>query len=202
LAVHPGAVVATVFAGVPDNAARCTDWDRRSGFTTAAEAVAARRAEDRHALALLGAEPVWLDFADDQYDQPRRRRDVVDALRRLLRQLAPATVLAPLGLYHRDHRLAHQCALIAAGAERLTPLLAYEDAIYCSMPGLLQARLASLQRRGIRATPARMPRGDAQLKQRALAAYVSQRRAFPADGWRDAVGPERCWHLAPPAHGS
>lgn len=198
LAAHPGTVVATVFAGVPGDAMQCTDWDRRSGFATAAEAIAARRDEDRTALALLRAEPVWLDFADDQYDQARQRRDVVEALRQLLRRMAPSTVLAPLGLYHRDHRLTHQAALIAAQVERVASLLAYEDAIYRSIPGLLQARLASLTRRGLRATPARVAPGDAQaLKQRALAAYASQHRGFAADGGCDAARHERCWHLEP-----
>jgi LmbE family N-acetylglucosaminyl deacetylase len=64
LAGHPGARVVTVFAGLPRDAARSTEWDTRSGFADAREAVAQRRREDRRGLALLKAEPLWLDFAD------------------------------------------------------------------------------------------------------------------------------------------
>ena len=43
LASRPGSIVVTLFAGVPDDAGQLTDWDARCGFTTAGEAVWARR---------------------------------------------------------------------------------------------------------------------------------------------------------------
>lgn len=60
-------VVATVFAGDPASDAPAGDWDGRCGFATLGEAATERRAEDARACATLGATPLWLSFADEQY---------------------------------------------------------------------------------------------------------------------------------------
>ena len=44
LATHPGAIVMTVFAGVPRDGALHTEWDNRCGFADASHAILARRA--------------------------------------------------------------------------------------------------------------------------------------------------------------
>src|SRR3954452_17619426 len=68
LAGHPGSTVVTVFAGrppaYPDTP---SEWDALGGFRSGDDVVALRREEDEAALAVLGAEHVWLDFADHQY---------------------------------------------------------------------------------------------------------------------------------------
>ena len=60
--------VVTVLAGDPASAATAGPWDLRAGFTTAGEAARARREEDRRACAVLGARPIRLPYADEQYD--------------------------------------------------------------------------------------------------------------------------------------
>ena len=202
LAARPGCVVVTVCAGAPRDAARLTDWDRRSGFACAAEALAMRRREDAHALAALRAVPRWLDFADAQYGESAPAEAVAAALRAVLLDVRARLVLCPLGLFHADHRLVHDACLAAlrdAGMAAVA-LLAYEDVPYRGRPGVLQQRLAELAGAGTRATPADdAPRADARAcaarKARALRAYASQLRAFAPDGLDDATRAERFWRL-------
>jgi LmbE family N-acetylglucosaminyl deacetylase len=94
--------VVTVLAGDPESVLPAGDWDERSGFRTAGEAADARRAEDRLACRDIGAEPVWLPFADHQY--PRGGGDD-EIWERLTEALGGAeTVLVPgYPLMHEDH---------------------------------------------------------------------------------------------------
>lgn len=202
LAAAPGSLVVTVFAGCPADRGRSTDWDRSCGFASAAEAIAARRAEDRAALTLLGARATWLDFCDAQYDEPATPDAIGDALARVLREHAGATVLYPIGLFHSDHLLAHRAAIAAL---RLLPAaaasaLAYEDVPYRSIDGVLQQRLAALAAAQVQATPAEpdvapSDPGRQRLKQRAIAAYASQLGPFGPGGLDDAKRPERFWRI-------
>jgi LmbE family N-acetylglucosaminyl deacetylase len=199
LAARPGSIVVTVFAGAPADGDRLTGWDTSCGFASAREAVQARREEDRRALALLGAEPRWLPFADAQYGQTPALHEIAQALHALLRGIDDGELLYPLGLFHSDHRLVHDAARAALQALGRSGL-AYEDALYRGMPGLLQQRLAELAAAGVRATPARFgPAGDAALKAQAVQAYASQLRAFGPGGVDDTAWPERCWRLEPRA---
>ena len=197
LAGHPGARVVTVFAGLPRDAGQCTEWDEHSGFADAREAIAQRRREDRRALALLKAQPLWLDFADAQYNETPGVEEVAAVLRELLRPLSPDTLLYPLGLFHSDHLLVHEACRAALGALPGLEPLAYEDALYRARPALLQRRLAELTARGVQATPARRvpPSGVASLKAQAVQAYASQLRALGAEAAGDLARPERYWAL-------
>lgn len=216
LAARPGATVLTLFAGAPRDPSRRTDWDAQSGFASAGEAIAERRREDAQALALLDATPRWLDFTDGQYGESSSVEMLAAALCTVLRDLRPGTVLYPLGLFHADHRLAHDAAVVALqglGDLRITAH-AYEDVPYRGMPGVLQQRLAELADIGLQATPVRhdavpaAAAGDrgaddrAARKARAVAAYVSQLRAFAPGGLPDAESPERRWRLDEAAGGS
>ena len=72
LAARPGSVVVTALAGrrgvaLPPKWEGVTPWDAACGFAPGDDVIAARRAEDREALSILGASPVWLDFPDAQY---------------------------------------------------------------------------------------------------------------------------------------
>ena len=203
LAAHRGAVVATVFAGVPRDPRQRTEWDARSGFADAAEALAARRAEDAAALAELGAAPRWLDFRDDQYGDPERVDELAAALGAVFDEVPDAPVLVPMGLFHRDHRRAHDAAMLALDARPPRERLLYEDVPYRAIPGVLQARLAQWRCRGLVAAPAPAcdpacacgGRGDDAAKARALACYRSQLRAYGPGGVPDATQPERLWRL-------
>jgi len=198
LAAHPGALVVTVFAGVPREPAMATDWDTRCGFTSAGQAMAERRREDRAALALLGAEPLWLDHCDSQYAQTSSAGEIAATLREVFAEARPERVLLPLGLFHSDHLLAHTGARQALGeAPAGLAIWAYEDALYRRHAGLLQMRLCDLRQAGVEATPlaaSEEPAGP--LKQRAVAAYASQLRALGDTGWDDTRRPERFWALA------
>lgn len=200
LAAHPGSMVVTLFAGFPPPDAPLTDWDCRCGFSSGEQAMARRRDEDRIALSLLEARPVWLDFLDAQYQPSPQASPTPDelamALIERLPELAPDAVLLPLGLFHSDHVLAHQAALKAVVSVPEALCLAYEDVPYRAIPGLLQQRLMALAQAGWAATPARWrEEGSLAMKQRALKAYASQARALGDGGADDAAAPERCWHL-------
>jgi LmbE family N-acetylglucosaminyl deacetylase len=196
----PRAAVVTVFAGTPPDAAMRTDWDGRSGFASAGEAMLARCAEDAAALKMLGAEPVWLDFLDSQYGDTPGVDAVAAALEEAVRAFAPRTVLLPAGLFHSDHVLTHEAALLLR--KRLPQLdwRMYEEAHYRRIAGFLQRRLAHLLQAGVQATP--LPsRPDAQAapaKESAIGCYASQLRALAArvrDGHADAFAPECFWRL-------
>jgi LmbE family N-acetylglucosaminyl deacetylase len=185
----------------PDADRRHTDWDQRCGFADAAQAVAARRAEDAAALGRLRAEPLWLDFLDSQYGDTPGKQALADALLARLRDLAPRLLLLPLGLFHSDHGLCHDAALEAASRlPSLPDLLAYEDAGYRAMPGLLPRRLCALHHAGIEATPAdedpsTAGSDGADAKRAAVQAYASQWRALGAGMAADVQRPERRWRL-------
>jgi LmbE family N-acetylglucosaminyl deacetylase len=199
IAAHGGARVLTLFAGAPpgEAGARATEWDAACGFDSAAQAIAARRAEDRAALALLGAEPEWLEWCDDQYRVPAPADALTADLRRALERHDPQTVLVPLGLFHRDHERAHDAALPLLAEQGGRAWYAYEDALYRALPGLVQRRLAALARSRVTATPER-PAAAAGAKRRALACYASQLRGLATPGrpgHADALATERLWRL-------
>jgi LmbE family N-acetylglucosaminyl deacetylase len=195
LAGHPRALVATVFAGVPDGITQLTPWDAACGFTDAQQAVAARRAEDSAALAALSASALWLDFLDSQYLDSPSHGALREALDGVLERAAPGTVLFPAGLFHSDHVLVHAAMLALCRAHPQRCWIMYEDALYRRSAGWLQRRLAALLAAGFCATPVAAPAAAAGPKRAALACYRSQLRALgrPAD----LVTAEGYWRLEP-----
>jgi LmbE family N-acetylglucosaminyl deacetylase len=184
---HPGAVVATVCsgrpgAGVPADPA----WDARAGFVDADHAAEARRAEDREALGLLGAEQRRLGFLDGDYKavvgRPHEETGVsgsfdtalIGAVGRLLDDLDPETVLFPLGLVHPDHVATRQAALACLRARPGLPALAYLDLPYAMASGdVTDRQIRSLRASGVDLSePVQGPDGPA--KERAAACYRSQ----------------------------
>ena len=104
IAENRGAVVATVFAGMPRDRERSTLWDRACGFDTAEEALTMRRREDAEALRILGATPLHLGFVDEQYGEHPTRAALRAALRGLIEEMRPDAVAYPMGLVNDDHR--------------------------------------------------------------------------------------------------
>ena len=95
-------------------------WDQASGFAGGDDVVGLRRAEDRAALAHLGAVPQWLDFLDSQYvvepGESAGPADIAAGIRAAIEELRPATIAFPLGLSHTDHERTHEaCFLLLAG---------------------------------------------------------------------------------------
>jgi LmbE family N-acetylglucosaminyl deacetylase len=198
LAQHPGAVVVTVFAGRPPASTPLPPWDEAAGFRPGDDVVGARRAEDRAALDILGAKPVWLSFLDSQYGSTPSVDAIVPVLESALTEAAPVAVCIPLGLFHSDHVLTHAATLRVMARHTHWRWLAYEEPMYRRVPGALDDRLASLRSTGIGATLLQPAAPPAQ-KPRAIACYASQLRALGTPGrpgFADALAPERYWALA------
>jgi LmbE family N-acetylglucosaminyl deacetylase len=192
LAGHSGALVVTVFAGVPNGMTRLTPWDAACGFWGAQQAVAARRNEDSAALATLSASALWLDFLDSQYQDSPSHDALREALRGVLDRIDPGTVLFPAGLFHSDHVLVHAAMLGLISARSRPSWIMYEDALYRRSAGCLQRRLAALLEVGVYATPVAPP-AAAGRKRAALACYRSQLRALGQAA--DLLAPEGYWRL-------
>lgn len=213
LAASRQALVITVFAGLPGPDLAAPAHDSAAGFATARAAMETRRHEDACALSALGAEPVWLDFLEQQYGQ---RYDAVSIALRLGRLLAlqpGGTVLAPMGLRHADHMLVNAaCMLVREAtfadlpetvphAEGDTHTLVarwifYEEAIYRRVPGAVQSRMAGWWQEGLLASPVHMPIGVfTTQKARAVEAYKSQLALFSPAQLADVCAPERYWSL-------
>jgi LmbE family N-acetylglucosaminyl deacetylase len=199
IASRPGATVATLFAGAPASYAEPTSWDRDAGFSAGDDVVAARREEDRAALEILGATPLWMDFVDDQYEYHAGIGALVCALSRAIEALRPDVVLFPAGLFHADHRRTHEAALLALGRFSSKEWQLYEDALYRRIDGLLDERLRLLDAIGLAPRPIALPIvGDArERKRRAVACYGSQLRALGARrGHGDVFAPEGYWRIS------
>ena len=100
--VRSGVSVVTVLAGDPESSAPASAWDRECGFSSAAEATRGRRAEDKRACEILGAEPVWLPFGDEEHDRGGNDDEIWASLSPLLD--GAGVVLVPgYPLAHLDH---------------------------------------------------------------------------------------------------
>jgi len=200
LAACPGSTVLTVYSGVPPSAAPLPDWDRRCGFARADQAMMARHEENRAAMAVLGVRGLGLGLLDEQYGGPAAEAGrITGMLATALTTLQPAVVLAPLGLFHRDHLRVSDAALTVWRLFRDAmgnTWLVYEEALYRRKPGLVQQRLADLRAQHVQATPEAGPRYRGDRKTRAVAAYASQLCALGmTPGQDDDAAPERYWRL-------
>lgn len=203
LASVPAPTVATIFAGRPPPRAPLTEWDRASGFLPGEDVIGARRDEDRAALGLLGARPVWLDFRDRQYGLAPRPDEIAARLEAVLAHCRPDAVFFPLGLFHSDHHLTYDAALLLLGRHPRLRWYAYEDRLYRRLPGLCEEKIEHLRRVGLAPRPIRFPEAAAApvRKRRAVARYRSQLRALATPGrpgHQDVFGEEAYWRLATP----
>lgn len=108
----PGATVLTVCTHAPEEP-MSTDYDQRSGFSTAREACYCRRMEDRAACAVLGASPVHLGMVDGQYGTPLVVGELVNRIAGVVGEVQPRVIVAPLGLMHPDHEaVAEACRVL------------------------------------------------------------------------------------------
>jgi LmbE family N-acetylglucosaminyl deacetylase len=188
LAAHPGAVVLTLFAGIPADTYVVPEWDAACGFSSPRQAVTVRRREERRALELLDAEPCWLSLPESQYRRRVTLDDVALRLSRALRRHRADKLAIPLGLLPGDHSLACDAAL------RLTRAWDGEWLLYDDSLGMPQ-RAARFP-----AMPLELARDPyrSYLKQRAVESYESLQRGFSRAG-RDLRSclqiPEKYWRL-------
>lgn len=195
IAAVRNAIVVTVFAGSALDRDTLTPWDAECGFGAGDDVVALRRQEDGAALRCLGAQPLWLDFRDDQYGEPRTTGDISRAIETVLQANRVETVYVPLGLFHSDHRRASDAALALVRAD--AAWFAYADAIYRRIPGIVDERIGRLREAGcvLDALPVDV-NGPSTRKREAVACYASQLRALgtrPAHD--DMLEPERYWRV-------
>jgi LmbE family N-acetylglucosaminyl deacetylase len=144
-------VVCTVFAGLPEPPLSTPAREFHAVCGLGDDAVAVRRAEDRAALALLGAEALHWDFLDGIYRrrgagwlierlgshldvatdfEPELADAIASALRELVRSLRPSAVwtCAAIG-DHVDHRVVLAASRAACAAEDVA-LCLWEDLPY------------------------------------------------------------------------
>jgi LmbE family N-acetylglucosaminyl deacetylase len=210
LSRYPGSTVITVLGGrppaYPDPP---TEWDADGGFRAGDDVVAVRREEDEAAMAVLGATPVWLDFADHQY-LPKEARPRPEAVAPVLGEAIDAAeataVFLPMGLANPDHRLTHDAGRLVLAERPGLSWFCYEDHGYKHLPGMLAWRVAKLFRSGLWPTPAIVPIDpDMTRKRKAIWCYVSQipplEREHALTARLEAYVPEQFWRLAPPPSG-
>ena len=177
-------VVATAFTrSVRNPAGFALACQTDKGIAADVDYMALRRAEDAAAMAMLGAEPIWLNFpeaphrgygsavelfgeilASDDMEIP-----LADAIRALLAELAPRVILAPQAIGgHVDHLLLVR-ALDRVVANVKT--LWWNDFPYSARPQARQplaARFRTLEEIDVDIA------GTEDLRHRACAAYASQ----------------------------
>jgi len=208
IAGAPASVVLTVFAGYPPARDATTPaeflpgttvWDQACGFAAGDDVVGQRRAEDRAALARLGARPHWLDFLDNQYvvDQGELAQpaDIAAGIRAAIAQLQPATIAFPLGLEHTDHKRTHEACflLLKESRELATNWFAFVDVPYrAAYREQVDPRLARLRELGYELEPLGLDLGER--KAAALGEYPSQLKALVAS-IADAELPEEYYLL-------
>jgi LmbE family N-acetylglucosaminyl deacetylase len=132
--------------------------------STASATYVDRRAEDRRALNILGAQVRWLGLLDAPCRNPfynsfrrivletapgdeRTAKPVETALTRVIDDFRPTTVYAPLGVgTHIDHRLVYSAVAALAEKRRVNPaqLRYYEERPYAYIRGAVALRLSQL----------------------------------------------------------
>ena len=191
-------IVVTVFAGAPPAGAALTSWDAECGFRAGDDVIAARRAEDREALALLGATPIWLDFRDDQYGEPRTTESIADALASVIASERTTAIHFPLGLFHRDHLRASDASAMLVERFAAHAFHAYEDMLYRRIAGAVDERMSVLRERGLdfaHCSPPLACNATAR-KRAAVACYRSQLRALRTrEAYDDLHAPEAHWRV-------
>jgi LmbE family N-acetylglucosaminyl deacetylase len=210
LCAHPGSTVVTLFGGRPTRYPDPpTEWDALGGFGPGDDVVALRRDEDRAAMAVLDAKPVWLEFVDYQYLTAEDRaepKEIAVALEAALDEIRPTAVFVPMGLANPDHVATHDAGMLLAARRRDLTWFCYEDSGYKHIPGMLAWRIAKLFASELWPTPMVVPVVlDHASKRAAIECYASQLPPLNRDHALGArIGgnvPEQFWLLAPPPPG-
>jgi LmbE family N-acetylglucosaminyl deacetylase len=191
--------VVTIFAGFAPRDAAVTAWDAQCGFDADDDVMARRRDEDRAALDALGGMPLWLDFRDDQYGEPRDTEAIANALAAVVEAEAPAAIHVPLGLFHADHMRASDASLMLFDRFSALAWHVYDDAIYRRISGASDARVRTLVARDFafdRDSPG-IAADAGERKRAAVDCYRSQLRALRTrQSHYDVSAPETHWRLS------
>lgn len=205
LAGHPTATVVTVCTQSPRTIRPpvLTEFDRRCGFDSSAEAMAARRQEDRRACSTLDVEWLHLHCRDSQYGADLDAKHVTGQITAALAQCGkPATkpdriddvtLLAPLGLGHPDHVTTRRAAL-DAGRRAKVPTFLYAELPYrvIEWGGFVTALDEVQDAHGLKLVETFLGTGDRSRKRLAVECYASQRWAIEPD---HVMVPEVVWEV-------
>jgi LmbE family N-acetylglucosaminyl deacetylase len=192
-------IIATAFTGAPPADLQLSDWDRRCGFRSSKQAMEVRRDEDRLAAQQLNAQTLHLGQLDNQYGASPCVAALASLLECCIVEVDPQQILFPLGLFHSDHILLREACIGIRAQHPARAWIAYEDAIYRTHEGLVDAALQRL--RGCGHWSALPPaRRAAARKRSAVLAYASQLRGLGADALNKIALPEAYW-MAPVRQG-
>jgi LmbE family N-acetylglucosaminyl deacetylase len=183
------AYVLTILGGVPRTEI-VTDYDVRSGWKNSTDAMIGRMKENARACMLLATPNDEWEFCDSQYGVQPEPGVLEDMLQQQVFSTRE-TVVAPLGLAHRDHIKISDAVLVVAKAIPEVTLWLYEELPRrVHEPQEVVARLADLRDDGWRLEYEPRVRGNVERKEIALRCYRSQEWALD---WRSALVPERYW---------
>lgn len=177
MAGRPDCVIVTVFAHWPvEQSGLLTDFDRRSGFTSATHAVTERRIEDDLAARVLHASTRRCGFVDDQYrDGAAADVDgIVGALLGIISDVNAEQLVAPLGLAHPDHVAVSEAALTVAARTSIEVVLYEELPSRVLWPEQVCSRLVELRDRGFSVESTFIGTGPVSVKGQAVSCYRSQ----------------------------
>lgn len=208
--------VVTVFAGIPVSDTPVPAWDQAAGAHNSAKLMQQRHAEDLKVLEAIEAQPVHLDFLDEQYRDGRPpTQAIIDALDQLVQDYDEVWLPAGVG-GNPDHRIVAEAAL-AATIGRVRVMYADQPYATRDWSGVLASPLDKLEtveawtKAVLDTSPLAPPRvpvvrhldgGETMAKRAALAQYASQLplliKVFP-EWWNDPVlfDKEWFWEMSP-----
>lgn len=178
--------VLTVFACDPASDHPANGWDTRAGFATEGEAATARRAEDREACEIVGAEPRWLPFRGGGYTPRRDRKAIWNAVASAVADvdavLVPGFPLtnpdhAWLAELLAEHRL--ECRRVGLYTEQPYRYFVRRETTRLEVP----AQVGRTLPRAVEWMKTPSGIGDRRLKRRAILAYASQIPLLGFDAW-------------------
>lgn len=130
--------VLTVLSGDPESATPSDEHNAKAGFATAGDASCARRLEDERACQALGAQAMWLPFADDANEAPPDDDAIAGELARRLKGY-DAVLLPGFPLLHRDHQRVSRLVLRTLEPDSVIGL--YVEQPYASWHSLSRASI-------------------------------------------------------------
>jgi LmbE family N-acetylglucosaminyl deacetylase len=181
--LRQGATLVTICAGIPSEDTPPSQFDQRAGFTSAADAMHARRLEDLAAAEVVGFKAIHLDYLDTSYGGNDLAGGVEEAFALASRR---ETIYGPLGLRHPDHQTIAS-AFRSQSRKHYGEAWVYEELPYAYVwPEYLGP---ALKLTDVGPTVTRVCH---ESKREAVDAYVSQTKGAHMDA---ILAPERCHML-------
>lgn len=187
IAGRPDVDVVTIFAGVPKDSEKQTDYDKKCGFKSAKDAISHRKREDNEALSLLRARFIHLNYVDSQYEEESNVKDISKTIEQIIESENYEFIIAPIGIGHPDHEIVNK-ALLKINVD--IPIYLWEDMpLRVLEPELISKKLSNLAKKKRLSSPGT---GRISDKIRAIWCYKSQIGTGILDPYIMYV-PERFW---------